>query len=81
MLGGSAYSTQRGTLHPDIEKLLTLLANIPTNDLDVQTCGAIHHARKVAAGVRDGSAHTAVARFALARVIILLEQHVAIGLP
>ena len=63
---------------PDIEELLLVLANMPMDELDVQTRGAVQHARMVAtAGQGRNSGHTAVARFALARVILLLEQHVA----
>ena len=49
-------------------------------DLDVQAQGAIRHARMVAMIAQDGStAHVAVARFALARVVVLLEKHVAVA--
>ena len=66
--------TQR---HPDMEELLTVLANLPMDDLDVQTRGAVQHARMVATAGQDrNDGQTAVARFALARVIVLLEQHV-----
>ena len=69
--------TQR---HPDIEELLTVLANLPVDDLDVQTRGAVQHARMVAtAGQGRNDGQTAVARFALARVIVLIEQHVAVS--
>ena len=66
--------------HPDAEELLTFLANIPMDDLDVQTRGAVKHARLVAtAGQSQNSTHTSVARFALARIIVLLEKHAAVS--
>ena len=67
--------------HPlDMEELLMLLANMPTDDLDVQTRGAVQHARLVATAGRNGkSSHTAVARFALARVIVLLEHYLPVA--
>ena len=62
----------------DIEDSLILLANMPMDELDVQIRGAVQHARMVAtAGQNRKDTHTAVARFALARVVVLLEQHVA----
>lgn len=66
--------------HPDVDELLMLLANMPVDDLDVQTRGAVVHARHVAAAAQDKSGvRTAVARFALARVVVLLERHVTSG--
>ena len=63
---------------PDLQELLKLLAEMPIDDFDAQTRGAVQHARMVAtAGQGRAGGHTAVARFALARVIVLLEQHVA----
>ncbi len=63
--------------HPNIDELLMLLANLPVDDLGVQTRGAVVHARHVAAAAQDKSGvRTAVARFALARVVVLLEEHV-----
>ena len=68
--------------HPDVDELLVLLANLPVEDLDAQTRGAVDHARHVAAAAQDKSGvRTAVARFALARVVLLLERHVTDGAP
>ena len=54
-----------------------LLSNLPVDELDVQARGAVQHARLVILARQSGvsSAHTAIARFALARVIVSLEQH------
>lgn len=68
--------------HPDVDELLVLLANLPVEGLDAQTRGAVVHARHVAAAAQDkSSVRTAVARFALARVVLLLERHVTDGVP
>ena len=58
--------------------MLILLSNLPMDELGVQSRGAIQHARLVVlAAHKDlSSAHAAIARFALARVIVLLEKHV-----
>ena len=62
----------------DVEKMLMLLANLPTDEVDVQARGAIAHARTLMALALNGTtSHVAIARFALARVIVLLEKHVA----
>ena len=57
--------------------MVKLLDNIPVSDLSTQARGAVRHARLVAQNMfsRDGS-RAAVARFALQRVIVLLEMHV-----
>ncbi len=58
----------------DAEAVLTLLAKLPADKFDVQVRGAIKHARiSAAAAGAGGSSRTAVARFALARVVVLLE--------
>lgn len=64
--------------HPfDVEAGLAMLAAVPT-DLNLQIRGSIRHAQHVIVGAGDGSsARVAIARFALARVIVLLEQHVS----
>lgn len=65
----------------DVEEMLMLLANIPMDDLDAQTRGAVVHARHVAAAERTitNSSHTAMTRYALARVIVLLERHMMVA--
>ena len=62
----------------DVEEMSMLLANIPMDDLDTQTRGAVVHARHVAAAERNitNSSHTAMTRYALARVTVLLERRV-----
>ena len=59
----------------DAGAVLMLLSKLPSDKFDVQTCGAIKHAQLTAAGA-GGSSRTAVARFALARVVMLLEAAV-----
>ena len=60
----------------DAGVVLELLDDISITDLDVQVRGAIQHARLVALNVFGGGvSHTAVARFALSRVVVLLEEH------
>ena len=61
----------------DTETVLTLLANLPLDALDVQTRGAIRHAQLAAVAAGAGGVGLPVnARFALARVGALLEaQH------
>ena len=61
----------------DIEDMLLVLANIPLDKLDAQARGAVVHARHVATADRtsDSSRHTAMTRYALARVVSLLERH------
>ena len=60
----------------DVEVVLTLLSNLPGDELDLQTRGAVKHARMVTvAAIEGGTSRTAVARFALARVVVLLEKH------
>lgn len=64
--------------HPfDVEAALAMLSAVPT-DLDLQIRGSIRHAQHVVTDAFDeSSARVALARFALARVIVLLEQHVS----
>ena len=67
-----------GRQSPDVEAMLMLLANLPTDQVNVQARGAIAHARTLMALALNGTtSHATVARFALARVIVLLEKHVA----
>ena len=62
--------------HFDAEQALRLIAALPTDELDLQTRGAIRHAQLLAANAPgDDSSRDAVARFALARVVVMLEQH------
>ena len=67
--------------HFDVEEMLLVLANIPMNDLDVQVRGAVVHARHAAASDRisNSSSHTAMTRYALARIVSLLEGHLAVA--
>ena len=65
----------------DIEQALKWLHALPTNDLDHQECGSIKHAKRAVADSLLDAQTIPVARFALARVIVLLERHVALGLP
>ena len=62
----------------DAEVVLELLDNLSTVDLNVQARGAIQHARIVALDVFGGNSQTAIARFALSRVLVLLEQHMVV---
>ena len=59
----------------DAEVMLALLSKLPVDELDFQTRGAIKHAQISAVAAQDGSSQTAIARFALARVVMLLEEH------
>ena len=60
----------------DAEVVLTLLSKLPGDELDIQTRGAIKHAQIVAVAAGNGGVgSTAIARFALARVVVLLEEH------
>ncbi len=62
----------------DVEKVLRLLAALPVEELDLQTRGAVRHAQLMAVSAQGSSTkRDAVARFALHRVVVLLEQHVA----
>ena len=65
---------------PDLETVLKLLDHIPTEDLDVPTRVAVRHARQVAETGEMSDRHRSVARYALARLIVLLERHVAVML-
>ena len=59
----------------DGEVTVRLLDVMVAHDLDVQTLGAIKHARLIAASLQNEASQRtiAVARFALARVVMLLE--------
>ncbi len=63
------------TLPFDTEAACILLNELPT-DLDVQTRGAVRHAQRSvsALGNAAGNSQVALARFALARVVVLLER-------
>ena len=57
--------------------VLALLAKLPGDDLDVQARGAIKHAQLAAEAAKCGGVgRTVIARFALARVVTLLEAAV-----
>ena len=59
----------------DAEVALKVLVRMPVAELDLQTCRAIQDATMVAMAASDGGhSHATVARFALAKVIVLLEQ-------
>ena len=64
--------------HPfDGEAALAMLSAVPT-DLDLQIRGSIRHAQHVITDASDqSSARVALARYALARVVTLLQQHVS----
>ncbi len=62
----------------DLAVVTVLLDHLPIDELDLQAREAISHARMVAVAAQGGSSsHAAVARFGLARVVVLLEKHVA----
>ena len=64
---------------PDIALMLELLDSLPLDDLDVQIQGAIYHAQMTAeAALNEGNAHATIARFAVFRVVRLLEQRVTL---
>lgn len=64
----------------DADVALKLLERLQLADLDVQAHGAVTHARLVATtALSERSSRDAVARFALARVVTLLERHVAVS--
>ncbi len=66
----------------DAEVATGLLTSIPFDDLDLQTIGAVTHAKLAAITAMDGStARIHEARLALSRVVMLLEQHVDDGTP
>lgn len=64
--------------HPfDGEAALAMLSAVPT-DLDLQIRGCIRHAQHVITDAFDeSSARVTLARYALARVVTLLQQHVS----
>ena len=62
----------------DVEVVLGLLSKLSSDDLDVQIRGAIRHAQLVTAAAHDrDSTRSTPARYALARVIVLLEERMA----
>ena len=59
----------------DAAMVLTLLSKLPLDEVDVQARGAIKHAQFAADAAKCGGVgRTVEARFALARVVTLLEQ-------
>ena len=60
----------------DGDVVLALLSRVAGHGLDTQTVGAVTHARLTIESGWKTSAEVATARFALARVVTLLEQHV-----
>ena len=66
----------------DDEVMLELLDTMPFEYLDVQTRGAVAHARFAIATATSGDPdQIGVARLALARVVVLLERRVMIQTP
>ena len=65
----------------DAAVVLSMLEHMQFSDLDVQAHGAVTHARLAAQSARNGSSvsRDAIARFALARVVTLLEEHMEVG--
>ena len=64
----------------DADVALKLLERLQIADLDVQVHGAVTHARLVATtALGECSSRDAVARFALARVVTLLERHITVA--
>lgn len=64
----------------DAGVMLELLDSLPRESFRAQIRGAITHARLTATVASSGDPdHIAVARLALARVVTLLEWHVALG--
>ena len=58
----------------DVEVAQRLLGNLPRDDLDVQTRGAVMHARRAVSIAADqDQRHISVAQAALTRVVTLLE--------
>ena len=61
---------------------MELLERLQLADLDMQSYGAVTHARLVATtALSERSSRDAVARFALARVVVVLERHIAVAVP
>ena len=58
----------------DAEGVLELLDSLATAEIDARARGAIQHARITAIDVFGGNSHTAIARFALSRVVTLLDD-------
>ena len=66
----------------DADVVLELLERLQLADLDMQSYGAVTHARLVATtALSERSSRDAVARFALARVVVVLERHIAVAVP
>lgn len=64
----------------DVAVVLTLLSKLPSDEVDVQVRGAIKHAQLAAVAAGNGGMGLTVnARFALARVVSLLEAYVEAG--
>ena len=65
----------------DADVVLKLLEHLQRADLDVQTHGAVTHARLVAITAKGecSSSRMAVVRYALARVVVLLERHITVA--
>ena len=59
----------------DVDVALELLSTMPTSSFDTQTVGAITHARLVLLNGYDTPVKIAMTRFALTRVVALLERH------
>ena len=65
---------------PDIELMLELLDYLPIGGLDMPTRDAVAHAQRVtAATLQRSSVHATAARYALAHVIVLLENQGAMA--
>ena len=63
----------------DVAEMRALLDSMPTGDLDVQARVALRHAKLAVANAGMSVSHQAVARYSLARVVMILEQHVAVA--
>ena len=64
----------------DAAEVMELLHVLAAEDVDVQTIGAIRHAKQVALLACNGSnIQETIARYALSRVIGLLEEQVVVG--
>ena len=75
-------ATARGLISQrdlDVAEMRALLDSMPTGDLDVQARVALRHAKLAVANAGMSVSHQAVARYSLARVVMILEQHVAVA--
>ncbi len=61
----------------DIESTMTMLKALPDDVGDAARSSVEHALRTVAAAAERDSRYEALARFALARVIVMLEKHLA----